>query len=93
MDDLLTDIRNEASIRKEGFIEIDASKLKAELIEQGHGLITHIFNVLAKQSREDLNSFLYEIKSSIDELKRNTETTEQLSKNMKLLKDVKAKKD
>lgn len=49
--------------------------------------------MLSKNSKQDLNEFLHEIKVSIDELKRPCETSEQLAKNMKLRKDVMAKKE
>lgn len=33
LEEVVTDIKNESSIKKEGFIEIDASSLKADLME------------------------------------------------------------
>lgn len=37
--------------KKEGFIEIDATLLKAELMEQGQNFIRYIFQILEKESK------------------------------------------
>lgn len=79
--EVLDDIRYEQSIKKEAFIEIDASKLKKELIDQGQQLITQIFDVLLKQSKKDLQEFLKAIKDPIDELKQPIDTDERLQRN------------
>lgn len=88
LDEVLTDIRNELSVKKEGFIEIDATKLKADLIELGMQCINYIFEVLAKQSKGDLQDFLRDLQETIHELQKTCETTEQLKKNIKLKNEV-----
>jgi uncharacterized protein with von Willebrand factor type A (vWA) domain len=89
---VLQDVKNEPSTKNEGFIEIDATKLKSELIDQGNSFISSIFNELAKQSKKELQDFLKDLTDKIDELKKTCDTPEQLKRNMELKKEAFANK-
>jgi hypothetical protein len=74
--------------KKEGFIEIDATLLKAELMEQGQNFIRYIFQILEKESKQDLQSFLTELTDTVAALKSDCPTLVELKKNLNLKKQV-----
>ena len=88
LDDVITDIKNEMQFKKEGFIEIDATLLKAELMEQGQNFIRYIFQILEKESKQDLQSFLTELTDTVAALKSDCPTLVELKKNLNLKKQV-----
>ena len=92
LEEVLQDIKNEPSTKNEGFIEIDATKLKSELIDQGNSFISSIFNELAKQSKKELSDFLKDLTDKIDELKKTCDNAEMLKRNLELKKEVLANK-
>jgi len=87
--DQINDINNQTPQKAEGFIMIDYSKLKSNLMEYSNEYIQTIYQFIIQEAKQKLNALITEFETIISELSQPCINYEHLKRNKEKFAEVK----